>query len=193
MKKTKILGIIIIAILGAYLIYNHFDKINKKTVVIDKFLTEYTLLTENKNFKYSTIDEVIDIFNNKTGVILFCTPTSEWCQNYVYYLNEAVKGTDTVINYLNLKEYREVNTVKYQKILELLDSFVYMDDSGTKKIFMPDLSFVKDGVIVAHNNDTSLVNSELTTKDYYTNEKINEFISEIKNDITLMNLENIEE
>ena len=44
MKRIKILLIIVIAIVGAFLIYNHFEKKNKDTEVIDKFIKEYTLL-----------------------------------------------------------------------------------------------------------------------------------------------------
>ena len=41
MYKFKLLLIILIAIVGAYLIYNHFDKIRQEESEIDTFLTEY--------------------------------------------------------------------------------------------------------------------------------------------------------
>lgn len=193
MKRLKIFGIIAIAVIGAYFIYIHFDKVNKKDEVYNKFSTEYTLVDTNNKFKYSTIDEIIDILSNKTGIVFFCTPDSEWCQHYALYLDKATKDENVIISYLDIKDYREVNTIKYQKILELLDSYIYKDDSNNKKIFMPDLTFVNNGKIVAHNNDTSLVSSEITPQEYWTNERILSFKNEITNDIIKMNEEIVEE
>ena len=50
MNKIKIIIIILIAILGAYLIYDHFDKIKPNEEEINKFQTEYEMV-EKDNFK----------------------------------------------------------------------------------------------------------------------------------------------
>ena len=193
MKRIKILFIIIIAIVGAYIIYNHFDNTEQDIKTYNKFSSEYTLVDTENKFNYTSIDEVINILSNGSGIIYFCTPESNWCQYYSYYLNEAVKDEDVIINYLNIKNYRELNTVKYQKIVELLDSHIYVDDTNSSKIFMPDLTFVNNGKIVAHNNETSLITSESSAEEYWTQDKIDNFISSIKESIILMNEEIIED
>ena len=185
MKKIKISAIIIIAIAGCYLIYNHFDKINKNTPVINKFGTEYNLVETPEQFKYSTIDEIINILSSGTGIVFFCTPDSEWCQHYAYYLDKSIEN-DIEINYLNIKDYRQVNSIKYQRLIELLDNYLIQDDSNNKKIYMPDLTFVNNGTIVAHNNDTSLVSSEITIDEYWNNNKIKEFKEEMINNVKKM-------
>ena len=43
MNKVKIMLIILIAVVGAYFIYNHFDKIREQEKQIDKFSTEYSI------------------------------------------------------------------------------------------------------------------------------------------------------
>ena len=190
MNKLKILVIILIAVIGAYFIYDHFDKLRKEEEKIDKFVTEYTLLDNNHIFEYSSIDEVIDILSNKTGVIFLCTPESIWCQRYALYLTNSLKkyGIDSV-SYLNIKSYRQLNTTKYKKIVELLQDYVYKDDLNESKIIMPDLTFVKDGVIIAHDNETSLITSDYVPEEYWNQDKINEFDLNIKSYVDLMNQE----
>ena len=80
MKKIKISLILVIAIVGAFLIYKKFEHINYEQKEIDKFVSEYTLLEENHVFKIINIDEAINVLNNKTGIIFFCNPGSDWCQ-----------------------------------------------------------------------------------------------------------------
>ena len=190
MNKLKILIIIGIAIIGALLIYNHFEKKNNNKIIINKFTKEYKLLDQDNIYKYSTIDEILNVFESGTGVIFFCTPESEWCQKYAYYLNDALKENDVKeINYLNIKEYRELNTTKYQKILDYLENYIYKDDVNNKKLFMPDVTFVNNGVIVAHNNDTSLIESDADPEEYWNASVIKNFKNNIKEYVRLMNEE----
>ena len=51
MKKIKISLIIVIAVVGAILIYKKFEHIDTEQKEIDKFVSEYTLLTENHVFQ----------------------------------------------------------------------------------------------------------------------------------------------
>ena len=190
MKKIKLLLIILFAIIGALIIYNHFEKIKPKEEEINKFSTEYTLVDSENIFEYNSIDEVIDILSNQTGIVFMCTPESNWCQHYAYHLNNICKKNNIQkIHYINITEYRELNTTKYQKLVDLLENYIYVNDIGIKKIYMPDLTFVKNGEIIAHDNETSLVNSELVIENYWTNNKITEFNSKISKYIELLNKE----
>ncbi len=190
MKKIKLLIILIIAIVGALLIYKHFENNKKEEVVINKFKEEYPLVPEDNIYVYRSIDEIIDILSSKTGIVFMCSPNSEWCQHYAYHLNNFLKSNNiTEINYLNITEYRALNTTKYQKIVELLDSNLYVDDQNNKKIYMPDLTFVKNGNIIAHNNETSLVSSEITPEEYWNIDKVKEFNNKINEYVTLLNKE----
>ena len=193
-QKTKILIIILIAIIGALLIYNHFDNKPKENQNINKFSSEYTLVDENNIYKYISIDEAITILSNGTGIVFFCTPESEWCQKYAFYLNDTLKDEEVdEINYLNIKDYRELSSIKYERLVELLDNYIYKDDLNNKKIFMPDLTFVKEGHIIAHDNETSLVQSDVDVNDYWNDSKVNEFRTKLKNNLKEMKEATFEE
>ena len=180
-NKIKIPLIFVIGLVGSLLIYYHFDKkpvINKS---INRFSSEYTLVESDNKYKYISIDEAINLLSSSTGVLFLCTPESMWCQNYAVYLNDALKDTNiNEINYLNITEYRALNTIKYEKLVDLLSNYIYQDDMSNKKIFMPDLTFVKDGIILAHDNETSLVQSDTKVEDYWNDKTIETFKNKIK-------------
>ena len=188
MYKLKLISIGVIAIIGALLIYNHFDSIRQKEIVVDKFSSEYNLVSEDNIFKYSTIDEILDILDNGTGIIFLCTPESNWCNYYAKNLNDVLKSLNiNEIHYYNIKNDRELNTLKYQRLLEKLSPFIYKDDVNNSKLYMPDLTIVKDGEIIAHDNETSLIESDQKEETYWNKNKINEFKGKITGFINLLN------
>ena len=182
MNKIKYLGIILIAIGGALLIYSHFDKIRNKTVEYNKFNQEYNINDEYNVYEYKNIEEILALFDEgKSGIVFLCTPISKWCKSYAKLLNAVVKesGYTGSVYYLDISKERSLNTIKYQKLLENLNSFLYKDDEGNSKINMPDLSFIKDGVAYAHDNETALIPSDANENDYWSLEQINEFNKKI--------------
>ncbi len=184
MNKIKILGILLLAVGGALLIYSHFEKVKNEQIIINKFNEEYHIDDEENVFSYKNIDEVLDLFEQKTGIVFFCTPSSKWCHKYAFYLNQALKEnnyTESKVYYLDISKERSLDSIKYQKLLTLLDSYLYKNDQNTSKINMPDLTFIKDGVIVAHDNETSLIPSDVKDNEYWNNSKINDFKNKIKN------------
>ena len=188
MYKLKLIAIAIIAIVGALLIYKHFENIKDDEIVLDRFSSEYNLVSEDNIFKYSSLDEILDIVESKTGVVFLCTPESNWCNYYAKYLNETLKESNIdVIYYHDIKSDRELNTLKYQKLLDILSSYLYKDDMNNSKLYMPDLTIVKDGNIIAHDNETALIESDQKEESYWTDEKISEFKIKINNYIYLLN------
>lgn len=188
MKKLKMIGILLIAIGGALLIYDHFEKKRTEEVIVNKFNSEYNIGYENNVFAYKNIDEVLDMFDGNTGIIFLCTPTSRWCQKYAYYLNEVLVENDYTneVYYLDISKERSLNSIKYQRLLEMLDSYLYKNDQDQSKINMPDLTFVKDGIIVAHDNETSLIPSDVKENEYWNMEQVINFKNKIKNYIEVI-------
>lgn len=187
MKKIKISLIIVIAVVGAILIYKKFEHIDTEQKEIDKFVNEYTLLTENHVFQIINIDEAINILNNKTGIILFCNPGSDWCQHYAKILDDiAVENDIEKIYYTDIKDDRSINSNKYRKIVTIMQEHLDSDDTGNKRLNMPNLTFVKDGKIIANDNRTSLVSSDTTPEEYWTRENILTFKNNIIESILLL-------
>ena len=85
------------------------------------------------------------------------------------------------VYYLDITRERSLDSIKYQKLLEYLDSFLYKDDEQRSKINMPDLTFIKDGIAINHDNDTSLIPSDVNENDYWNHNQINDFKNKIRN------------
>ena len=191
MKKTNyiLIGIILI-LLGVlcFFIWKYIKPTNDKDKDAIRFSEEYTKVPEDNVFDYVSATKVIDILKNGTGVVYLGFPECAWCQQYVVYLNEVAKenGIDTIY-YYNIKDARTNNTESYKKITELLKDYLPTDDEGNERVYVPDVTFVKDGVIVGHDNETSIVTDEDGTPEtYWTNEKISSLKSRLSNYMNLV-------
>ena len=187
MKRIKIISIIIFAVIGALLIYNHFDTEEFRENLPNKISNEYGLKGDTV-YESTNIDEVINIITNKYGIVFMCTPESKWCKKYAELLNEVAINKDVdKIYYLNIKNERSMNTNKYQKLVGLLSDVLYTDDTGNKRIYMPEVVFVRDGKIIASDNETSFITNDQTVGDYWTDEAIERYKSKITEYIDLLN------
>jgi hypothetical protein len=188
MKKIKIILITLIAIGGAIMIYHHFDKSPVDENTTKKQKNEYTLITGKNLLETKSIDEVTNIINNKTGVVFLCNPKSDWCQYYAYLLNDAAieRGIDKIY-YANIADERNMNSNKYQKLVTALEDYLYTDDTNNKRIYMPNMTVVKDGKILANNNETSIMLNNISAKDYWNESNQFNFKEKLSNYINLLN------
>ncbi len=180
MKKEKKLAKIALGLLSLLLIIGMpiiiFEKFNheEKTLTdAKKFAKEYNIIDEENVFKYSKSNEIIKTLENGTGIIFLGTPESEWCKHYASILNEVAKEEKVnKILYYNIKEDRNKLTKEYEKITNLLSEYLPYDDEGKYKIYVPDLTIVKNGQIIGHNNESALISKQDgTPKEYWTKEK----------------------
>lgn len=181
MKKAKILGIIFIAVIGALIIYK-YCKPPATVKVNNNFNNEYNLVDENNVFVYKSIDDILITLDKGTGIIFLGFPECSWCQNYVKYLNDvAVSKNVDIIYYYNFKSIRESNTEKYKKLVSRLDDYLFLDDTGSYRLYAPTLVIVKEGKILSFDNETSLMTSPILPNEYWTEERINSFKEKIGN------------
>lgn len=181
MKKAKILGIVFIAVIGALLIYK-YCKPPATVKVNNNFNNEYNLIDENNVFVYKSIDDILITLDKGTGIIFLGFPECSWCQNYVKYLNDvAVSKNIDIIYYYNFKSIRESNTEKYKKLVNRLDDYLFLDDTGSYRLYAPTLVIVKEGKILSFDNETSLMTNPILPNEYWTEEKINSFKEKIGN------------
>lgn len=185
-RKTIFFGIIAIVVIVALstaLIVNLNSKPTKtaETTLIEeegsetdavKFAKEYDV-TEDNVFAYRTADEIIKILENGTGIVYLGFPECQWCRAYVPMLNEVAKANNIdKIYYYNISQDRKDNTENYQKIVSLLDENLLYDEEGNKRIYVPDVTFVLNGKIIGHNNDSSVVTKDDgTPEEYWTESK----------------------
>ena len=179
-RKLSVFFVIAIAVLGTIVIYKHFDKQQVDNKSVTKFSDEYTLVDKNNVFVYSNIDEVANMLENGTGIVFMAFPECPWCQYYAKYLNEVARENNIKeIYYLNIKHDRQISSNKYSKITKLLGNYLYSDDSGDSKVFAPNLTFAKNGKIIANDNETAITEGKVKVEDYWNQEKINEFKEKI--------------
>lgn len=138
----------------------------------EKFANEYTEVGKNNVFVYRNADEIIKILEGGTGIVYLGFPECPWCQAYVPMLNEVAKeeGVEKIY-YFNIREDRQENTNEYQKIVKLVKNYLMKDDEGNERIFVPDIYAIKDGKIIAHNNETSVIDSDITPTEYWSDAK----------------------
>lgn len=189
-KKVKyiILGVLLLLI-ASLVVYFVFIKKDNNTDNI-KFSKEYTSVSKDNVFVYRSKDEIINILEHGTGIVYLGYPECPWCMAYVPLLNEIAKNEGIEkIYYYNIREDRDDNTKFYQKVVSILNDYLDYDEEGKKRIFVPNVTFVKEGKIIFNDNETSLI-SEGTPSEYWTeekktlfNEKFRKNINELLDDV----------
>ena len=162
-------------------------KVNTNISDNERFFKEYSGVSVDNVFKYTTTKEVIELFKAEEAIVFFGFKECKWCQSYAPMLNDFAKENNVdTIYYVDIKSDRANNTEEYQALVKLLDSYLSDDDNGNKRIYVPDVYFVKDGKILGHNNDTSKEEGADIDKYYEENgdalkEKINKLFSKMDN------------
>jgi thiol-disulfide isomerase/thioredoxin len=188
--KKEIIIITILAVLTVLLSCLKIYKNNETQSDNIKFKEEYESLNDTynektgKNYMSISIDEdnkieyvdgeeVIDILENKTGVIYFGFPECPWCRNAVPVLIDAANELQIdKIYYYNALEIRDEKqldddgnvvttkegTKEYQKIIELLKDYLPayagLNDDTIKRLYFPTVVFVKDGKVLGLHSST---------------------------------------
>ncbi len=186
MNKYVKIGIAFLLALALFcLVYFVFIKKNDTDQV--RFSKEYGI-EENNVFVYRDSEEIIKILKNGTGIVYLGFPECKWCKAYVRYLNDVAKeeGVEKIY-YYNIRKDREENNDTYKQIVELLKGNLLFDDEGNERIYVPDVTFVLKGKIVLHDNESSVVEGDLTPEDYWTDSKVKALKEKLKKGINLVN------
>lgn len=198
MKKKRIIRDIFMVVAGIlmliafiYLGAKDYNKEDDQYILTDaeKFAKEYTSVDKNNVFVYRTDEQIIKILKDGTGIVYLGFPECLWCQKYVSILNEVAKENNiTKIYYFNILEDRKLETPEYKEMVSLLKNYLDTDDEGNKRIFVPEIVFVQNGEIIAHNNETAkIMNSTETPESYWTEEKITSLKTLLTEYITQIN------
>ena len=191
---------------------NEYEKFNGVEAYGQKY-QELNISSTNP-IKYSNYDEIIDIIENKTGVIYLGFPECPWCRTIIPVLFDAVNENkiDTIY-YLNIKDERDSYVIEnnklvyeidengnekkgtkgYFKLLSALDEYLTeytisfegeTYETGEKRIYAPTVIFVKDGKILGIH--VSSVDSQTSGFDKLTDKQEEELYSIYENYILEM-------
>ncbi len=206
MKKNNVLVLILILllvlILSIYWLFKAAYKVSPgpsatttttlvESVDAQKFKAEYPGVAENNVFVYKSAREIIDILKGGTGLVYLGFPECPWCQRYTIYLDEVAREQNLEkIYYYNVREIRTENTADYQEMVALLADYLDKDKDGNPRIFVPDLTAVKSGEVLSHDNTTSLLSSEVdgTPDEWWTEERVSNIKETFKKMIEPINI-----
>lgn len=178
MKKNIIVGVIILVVIcllgvGGWFLFKEDEEPIKLTDA-EKFVQEYPEIEENNVFVYRSIEEIIKIMENGTGIVYLGFPECPWCQAYVKYLNEVAKNEGVKeIYYFNILNDRTNNTKEYQKIVKLLGDNLEFDEEGNHRVYVPNVSFHINGEIIGNDFETAYDTKGFESpSDYWTKEEV---------------------
>ena len=146
----------------------------------DRFYADYPLAGKDNIYVYRSASKTADFLENGTGLVFIGFPSCPWCQRYVEMLQGvALDAGIKEINYCDIYKDRDKDTAQYRKLVELLRPHLELDSNGNPRIYVPDFTVVKDGVILGHNNETSTL-SGITPEEYWTVDKVNALLQRLE-------------
>lgn len=159
-KKYLIIGIILLVLILTSIILFNNDAIRFKLsyeyiniVEYDNGKTIKVNIPLDNRIKYIKGRQVIDTFQNKTGIIYLGYNSCPWCRNIVEPLIEVAKEEKiNTIYYVNIHD--NLDDIK-KELLQILDDYLRVDeDTNQKRLAVPDVYFVKNGKIISHHIGT---------------------------------------
>ena len=188
-----IIIVVLIALVVFLLVRDNNDNDNDNNNEItdaEKFAEEYTSVPNDNVFVYSSVDEVIDILENGTGVVYLGFPECQWCDAYVVYLNEVAKERNiSEIHYYNIREDRTNNTEEYQKIVSILEEYLTDDENGNLRIYVPAVIFMNNGTIVGFDDETSYDTGGFSSPSkYWSDQEVSDLKSRLNSYIDNSNI-----
>lgn len=181
MKRLDIIMIVVFVLLILLGVYMFLIKPSVKSDSL-KFSEEYNLEDKENVFVYKTTEEIIKILENGTGVVYLGFPECPWCLEYVKHLNEVAKNNNiTKIYYKNILNDRKENTSDYQKIVEILADYLQYDEEGNKRVYVPAVIVVNNGIIVGFDDETAYdTKGYQSPQEYWENESLENFKLKLK-------------
>ena len=190
-KQKIILAIVLVTLIGGLFGLSYWTKHNRNIkntrnqsqIMSDaaKFKSEYPRVAANNRFVYTSDKEILDIFDHGSGVVFLGFPQCLWCQHLSEHVDRAARaeGVDKIY-YLNIRDARASNNEVYQKLVKKLEPYLDKDDNGKPRIFVPDVSIVKNGKIIGRYKEESTGDDNITPDKYWTSERIERTSSQLR-------------
>lgn len=145
----------------------------------ERFDQEYTNVSSDNVFKYASASDIYTAIK-KDAIIFMGYPANVWSGYYANILNEVAKemGIEEIL-YYDFYQDRENRNATYQGIVLFLSNYLTTMDDGTQEIHAPTLVIVKNGEIIAYDDETAFIIGNIEPEDYWnefrTSEQANTF------------------
>ena len=121
-----------------YELYNNISYDNGKKIKAN--------IPFDNNVTYVKEKDLESVLTSGNRVIYFGYTTCPWCRNIVSPLVEVIND-----NNLDKLYYVDVHSVNAKSVYDILDEYLEFDNDGNKRLYVPDVYFIKDGKIVYHH------------------------------------------
>jgi len=147
-----------------------------------KFKQHYSQAADDNRFTYVSPDEIKQIFEHGSGLVFLGFKECPWCQKLAPMIDEAVKAEGlTKVYYMDIRQARANNDEIYQMLVDKLKGHLAKDGSGSPRIFVPDVTALRDGKIVGRFlPETSIDDKGLTPDEYWTTERRADAIKQLR-------------
>lgn len=153
-----------------------------------RFKAAYSRVADDNRFVFASAGEVLEKFESGSGLIFLGFQQCPWCQQLAPIVDEAAKaeGLDKIY-YLDIRHARETNDDTYRKLVEKLKPHIRTDENGQPRVYVPDVTALKDGHIVGHFLQETTVDGEKATADtYWTEERRARAVEQLRQMIRAM-------
>ena len=161
MKKSKIMLLVVLILLIIAIVVNIF----RNNENMNKFLDMNGDEGMETAYNAEETRHMIDFLKSGTGIVYFYFNECDWCKRTTPVFKEALKKAkyEGEVIYYNPYYIRKNNTEEYQEVVEILKDILSADENGNKKLYVPEVVFVKDGKIIGHqtNNVESYTNNKV--------------------------------
>ena len=172
-----------------YLGKKDFGNDYKKYTDAQRINFEYNEIPSDNMFKYVYATDVLELFDNGTGIIYMGFSSNEWSKYYMKYLYQVLSEHNIKeAYYYDLQKDRSRYTKNYVKIEKELNNFITRFDDNTTRITTPLLVIIKEGKIIYVNNDTAIVDNGINPAMYWTSDRIFNFKYNLSNAIEGSNI-----
>lgn len=147
-----------------------------------KFKQHYSQVADDNRFVYVSPSEIKQIFEHGSGLVFLGFKECPWCQKLAPMIDEAAKAEGlTKVYYMDIRQARANNDETYQMLVDKLKGHLAKDGSGNPRIFVPDVTALRDGKIVGRFlPETSIDDKGLTPGEYWTTERRADAIKQLR-------------
>lgn len=160
------------------------DHKNAPTASTDsaKFQQDYPKVAADNRFVASSPEEILTVLEEGSGMIFLGFPECPWCQQLAPMVDEAAKAEGLEkIHYLNIKESRTNNDDVYKRLVKKLEDYLPKDEEGNPRIYVPDVTTLKEGKVVGRFKQESPAEGEKSTPEtYWTTERRERAIEQLR-------------
>lgn len=122
-----------------YMLYNFATYSNNKQIKVN--------IPTTNNVKYLKNKNILKMLKQETGIFYFGYSSCPWCRNVVESLVEVAVENDLPIYYIDSKHLEKETS---EQIINYL-SYYLRETDGKKRLYVPDVYFVKKGQIIDHH------------------------------------------